>query len=65
MDRKTNGNPSIKCSVDSCAYHSSAAGMCTLQAISVGHTQQDVSQCKNTECDSFKLGNHGSTCGCN
>ena len=65
MDRKTNGNPSIKCAVDSCAYHSSATDMCTLQAITVGCTQQDVCKCESTECASFKLGNHGSTCGCN
>ena len=64
MKREINGNPSIKCSVDSCAYHSGAAGMCTLQSISVGCTCKDVSKCESTECASFQLGNHGTTCGC-
>ena len=40
MDRKTNGNPNIKCSVSSCAYHTPATGgLCTLQGLSVGCTQ--------------------------
>ena len=64
MKREINGNPSIKCSVDSCAYHAATTGMCTLQEISVGCTCQDVSKCESTECASFQLGNHGSTCGC-
>ena len=39
-------NPSIKCSVNSCAYHNS------------------VCACGETECASFKLGDHGTSCGC-
>ena len=27
-------------------------------------TCKDVSKCESTECASFQLGNHGSTCGC-
>ncbi|MDD5937575.1 MAG: DUF1540 domain-containing protein [Clostridiales bacterium] len=57
-------NPSIKCSVSSCAYHSGSAGRCTLGEITVGCTQQNVADCKSTECASFQLGNHGTNCGC-
>jgi hypothetical protein len=60
----TTGNPSIKCSVDSCAHHAANGGMCTLQEISVGCTQQNVSKCESTECASFQLGSHGTNCGC-
>ena len=63
MNHATNGNPSIKCSVNSCAYHATT-GQCTLQEISVGCTCKDVSKCESTECASFRLGNHGTTCGC-
>ena len=59
----TNSNPSIKCSVSSCAHHGST-GMCTLQSIQVGCTQQNVSKCEATECSSFQLGDHGANCGC-
>lgn len=65
MKREINGNPSIRCSVDSCAYHTSEGGLCTLQGISVGHTQQNVSESKATECASFRLGDHGTICGSN
>lgn len=64
MSREINGNPSIKCSVSSCAYHNKTNEQCTLQAIQVGHTQQDVGRCDCTECSSFKLGDHGTSCGC-
>jgi len=64
MNRDTSGNPSIKCSVSSCAYHSGAKDMCTLQSIKVGCTQQNVSKCEATECASFQLGDHGTGCGC-
>ncbi len=64
MKREETGNPNIKCSVSSCAYHSGAADMCTLQAIHVGCTQQNVSKCESTECSSFRLGDHGTGCGC-
>lgn len=64
MSRETNGNPSIKCSVSSCAYHSGAKDMCTLQAIQVGCTQKNVGTCDSTECVSFRLGDHGTSCEC-
>ncbi len=64
MQRDISGNPSIKCSVNSCAYHAANSGMCTLQEISVGCTQKNVSKCEATECASFQLGTHGTDCGC-
>lgn len=64
MTQNKNGNPSIKCTVNSCAHHATAADLCTLQEIKVGHTCKDVSKCESTECDSFQLGDHGTGCGC-
>ena len=55
-------NPSIKCSVNSCAYHKDQR--CTLNEIHVGCCQNSVCACKETECASFKLGDHGTSCGC-
>ena len=55
-------NPSIKCSVNSCAHHKDAH--CTLNEIQVGCCQSSFSNCENTECASFKLGDHGTNCGC-
>jgi len=53
-------NPSIKCTVNSCSYHKDQH--CTLNEIQVGHCQNSVCDCKETECASFKLGDHtGST----
>ena len=64
MDYKYTGNPNIRCSVNSCAYHADInGGLCTLQGISVGHTKEHVSQPDATECVSFELGDHGATCG--
>ena len=64
MSRDINGNPSIKCSVSSCAYHNKTNSQCTLQAIQVGCTCKDVGKCESTECSSFRLGDHGTSCGC-
>ncbi len=64
MKSDRSGNPSIKCSVSSCAYHSGTAGACTLGSIQVGCTQQNVADCACTECASFQLGDHGTNCGC-
>lgn len=57
-------NPSIKCSVNSCAYHNGQTQACTLNEIKVGCTQTNVGKCDQTECASFKLGDHGTHCGC-
>ena len=62
--QRNNGNPSIKCSVNSCAYHAASDGLCTLNEIKVGCSCQDVSNCTSTECASFQLGDHGTNCGC-
>ena len=56
-------NPSIKCTVNSCTHHKDQR--CTLNEIQVGHCRNEVCQCGETECASFKLGDHGTTCGCN
>lgn len=36
MNDKKTCNPSIKCSVDTCAYHSGAQNCCSLNSIKVG-----------------------------
>ena len=56
-------NPSIKCTVNSCSHYKDQR--CTLNEIQVGHCQNSVCDCKETECASFKLGDHGTACGCN
>lgn len=55
-------NPSIKCAVNSCTYHKDAH--CTLNQIQVGCSQNNVGECRQTECNSFQLGSHGTSCGC-
>lgn len=61
-DYAMNSNPSIKCSVSSCAYHNSQQCACTLNEIKVGCTAANVADCAATECASFKLGDHGTCC---
>ena len=55
-------NPSIKCSVSSCAYHNGQQNACTLNEIKVGCCDPSVTNCASTECASFELGNNGSCC---
>lgn len=55
-------NSSIKCSVDSCAYHDKQQHACSLKEIKVGCTTANVADCTCTECASFKLGDHGTCC---
>ena len=57
-------NPSIKCSVNSCAYHNGQAQACTLNEIKVGYCDANVSNSTETECSSFRLGDHGTSCDC-
>ena len=57
-----NANPSIKCSVASCAYHNGQINACTLNEIKVGCCSSEVANCESTECASFKLGDHGACC---
>ncbi len=54
MEKKS-VNPSIRCSVDNCAYHNSPQNCCTLQSISVGCCSCQPTCCEGTECASFKL----------
>lgn len=54
-------NKSIECSVNSCTYH--RENHCTLNAIKVGCCDSNVCDCKETECASFRLGDHGTNCG--
>ena len=56
-----NTNKSIECSVNSCAYHRDHH--CTLNAIQVGCCDANVGKCEQTECASFRLGDHGTGCG--
>ena len=55
-------NPSIKCSVSSCAYHNGQQNACTLNESKVGCCESNVGDCGETECASFKLGDHGTCC---
>ena len=55
MDNKT-CNTSIRCSVDTCAYHSGAQNCCSLDSIKVGCCDCSPTKCEGTECASFKLG---------
>ena len=55
-------NPSIKCSVSSCAYHNGQQNACTLNEIKVGCCESNGCDCGETECASFKLGDHGTCC---
>ena len=57
-----NTNPSIRCSVNSCAYHNGQTQGCTLKEIKVGCCDPSVAKCDQTQCASFDLGTHGSSC---
>ena len=61
MDNK-NANPSIECSVTSCAYHCCDKQYCSLNTIKVGHQDTNVATRGGTECASFQLGDHGTNC---
>ena len=49
-------NRSIKCTVDSCAYHNKAGGCCSLDSIRIGCCDSEPTRCEGTECASFQLG---------
>ena len=55
-------NNSIKCSVNSCAYHCGEQNYCTLNEIKVGCCDSNVTNCASTECASLQLGDHGGCC---
>ncbi|MBQ4104969.1 MAG: DUF1540 domain-containing protein [Clostridia bacterium] len=59
-----NINKSIHCSVYSCAYNNREQGYCKLDSIKVGTHESNPTEKKCTDCESFMLGNCGSsTCG--
>lgn len=61
MEHK-NANESIQCSVSSCAHHCQDKNYCSLQAIKVGCCDASVGKCDQTQCASFDLGDHGTSC---
>ena len=62
MNQDNKVNQSIKCSVKSCAYHGCDKDYCTLNEIKVGCCDSSVACCDQTQCASFHLGSHGTTC---
>lgn len=56
MNQKKTANPSIACTVSSCAYHSTDRDNCTLTEIHVGCCDPKVTDCSSTECASFRPG---------
>ena len=54
MENK-NANPSIACTVESCAYHCKGQNHCSLNEIKVGCCDCSPTKCEGTECASFKL----------
>jgi len=52
-------NSNIKCTVESCAYHSKTQNYCSLPQIQVGCSCGTVTDCQGTECASFRLEKHG------
>lgn len=48
-------NESIKCTVTTCAHHSKTQNRCSLPEIQVGCSCGSVTDCKGTECASFRL----------
>jgi len=54
-----NVNHNIACTVSTCAYHNKDQNYCTLDAIRVGCTAKDPTDCASTECASFQKCGHG------
>ena len=58
-------NPSIQCSVTSCAHHCQEKQYCSLPEIKVGCCDSKVTSCTSTECASFALAKDSNgNCGC-
>ena len=55
MEQK-NANPSIACTVSTCAYHCKDQNHCSLNEIKVGCCDPKVTDCTATECASFQTG---------
>ena len=47
-------NSNIKCTVSTCAHHSKESNCCSLSQIQVGCTAASPTDCRGTECVSFK-----------
>lgn len=52
-------NDNIKCTVTTCAYHSKTQNYCSLPEIQVGCSCGNVTDCRGTECASFRLEDGG------
>jgi hypothetical protein len=51
---KSNYNHSIKCSVTQCSNHADSADYCALSQISVGTHENNPTDIKCTDCESFE-----------
>ncbi len=47
-------NPSIKCTVQQCAYHCDSQNYCSLDCITVGTHEQNPVMDQCTDCKSFE-----------
>ena len=52
----THVNPSIQCSVKTCANHCQDKEYCSLPEIKVGCCESSAHSCQETKCSSFQLG---------
>ena len=52
---KNNANRSIGCTVTQCEYHCGNENYCSLEKINVGTHEQNPTEVKCTDCESFKL----------
>lgn len=50
-----NANKSIGCTVTQCEYHCNGENYCSLEKINVGTHEQNPTEVKCTDCESFKL----------
>jgi len=51
---KSNANRSIGCTVTQCKYHCGDVNYCSLEKINVGTHEQNPTEVKCTDCESFK-----------
>lgn len=50
----SNGNKSIRCSVEQCRYHCDTANYCTLETVSIGTHEANPTEKKCVDCNSFE-----------
>lgn len=53
MNIKSDKNPSIQCTISSCANHSKSENYCALEQIQVGTHETDPKVQECTDCQSF------------